>query len=165
MEKSTMDEKGASPPEREIRVLEIVGCFLMFFGILLLIGVDKAETTGGKVTNLVSAAILLSIGGGMFLRGVIRHQGGWLLPLVLFTSLAVVAGVVAFCLSPSSLEMRGRAYDTLVGALTWAGWQMRDVVASIAPEQVNVFTVFGFVVIAAVVWLVRRKTVFEGVTV
>jgi hypothetical protein len=179
-----VDEKTASPAEREIRVLEIVGCFLMFFAILLLIGVDKAETTGDKVTNLVSALILLTIGGGMFWRGVVHHRRAWLLPLVLFTSLAVAAALVSFCLtkwlpagevreepavSEAETEEEPDSEDTgptffLTRGLEEAGAFLKKVVKRVSLDQVKLFAVIWFVAIAAVVWLVRRKTVFEGVT-
>ncbi len=179
-----VNEKSASPAEREIRVLEIVGCFLMFFAILLLIGVTKAETTGDKVTNLVSALILLTIGGGMFWRGVVRHQGRWLLPLVLFTSLAVAAALVSFCLtkwlgggevreepavSEAETEEEPDSEDTgptffLARGLEEAGAFLKKMVKRVSLDQVKLFAVIWFVAIAGIVWLVRRKTVFEGVT-
>jgi len=196
-----MDEKDSSPQEQGIQVLEIVGCFLAFFGILLLIAVAGENTVSGRVTNLVSALILLAVGGGMFWRGVVRHRGAWLLPVVLFAALAAVSVAVAFFLSrlasqgtkeplekteetqeeaaasetakPDSEKVEEgesgqseepKAGSFLVKALRSIGWAMRDLVESIWLKWLKIFTVIGFAIIAAVVWLVRRETVFEGVT-
>ena len=185
------DEKDSSPAQREIRVLEIVGCFLMFFAILLLIAVTGGNTVRGRVTNLIAAVIILAVGGGMFWRGVARHRGAWLPPLVLFGALAVVSAVASLCLSrftkveetpekapvseaakaegekeaetepgPSQQKKPG---SFIVQALKGAGKAMRNVVQEIPPKSVKIVIAVGFLVIAAAVWLVRRKTVFEGV--
>jgi hypothetical protein len=156
------DDKSSPPAQREIRVLEIMGCFLMFFGILLLIAVALAETVSAVVTNLVAALITLVVGGGMFFRGVVRHRGAWRLPVVLFASLAAVAAIVALCLCPSLREARGQAYARFVEALRCAGFGMRNVVQSIPLRWVKLLTVIGFAAIAGVVWLVGRETIFEG---
>lgn len=176
------DNENSSSSQREMRVLEIVGCFLMFFAVLLLIGVAGGKTASDRVVNLVSAAILLAIGGGMFWRGLARHKGAWLLPVVLFTSLAVVAAVAAFCITtliPEEEEAVAKAEEVkeekpepveeegersfLAEGLRRIGGAMREVVKGIALWWVKRFTVLGFVLIAAVVWLVRRETVFAGV--
>jgi len=195
-----MDQKDSSPQEQGIQVLEIVGCFLAFFGILLLIAVAGENTVSGRVTNLVSALILLAVGGGMFWRGVVRHRGAWLLPVVLFTALAAASVIVSFCLSRSASEgprdssaetseapektaaaesakpesekveegesgqsEEPKARSFLVKALRSIGWALRGVVEGISLKWLKIFTVIGFAIIAAVVWLVRRETVFEGV--
>lgn len=195
------DEKNSSTADREIRVLDIVGCFLTFFGILLLIAVASEKTVSGRVTNLVAALILLAVGGGMFWRGVVHHRGAWRLPVLLFGALAVTAAVVSLCLSSSVSkarretppkvegtpekaapaesvepgaeetvesesaaveEKKGRSF--LVKAIRSAGWAMRDLVERISLRWLKLLTAIGFAAIAAVVWLVRRQTVFEGVT-
>ncbi len=194
------DEKNSSPAQREIRVLEIVGCFLTFFAILLLVGVASGRTVSDRVTNLVAALILLTIGGGMFWRGVAGQRGAWRLPVVLFTALAAVSVAVAFFLSrlasegpkeplekteetqeeaaasetaePESEKVEERqsepseetkARSFLVKALRTIGWAMRDVVEGISLTWLKMLIAIGFAVIAAVVWLVRRETVFAGV--
>jgi len=177
------DDQNSSSPQREIRVLEIVGCFLAFFAILLLIGVTEGKTVSDRVTNLVSALILLVIGVGMFWRGVVRHGGAWRVPVVLFAVLAVVAAVAAVCIThfvaedkeeaPAKTEETREeesqpaeeesARSPFVERLKGMGWAMRDVVERISLSWVKVLTVVGFALIAAVVWLVRRETVFEGV--
>jgi hypothetical protein len=193
------DESSASR-DREIRVLEIIGCFLAFFGLLLLLGIPAGKTVSDRVTNLVSALILLALGGAMFWRGVARHRGAWLLPVVLFAILAAVSCLVALCLSrlaseddarppaeagetqekeaspesqePETVEgeeTQSRALEQKtprsfpVKTLRRIGWAMRDAVSRISLEWVKVSVVIGFLAIGAVVWLVRRDKVFEGV--
>lgn len=157
-------QKNSSPRQEGIQVLELVGCFLTFFGILLLIAAATGDTAVGRLTNLLCAMILLALGVGMFSRGVIRHRGPWALPLIVFGALALASTVVALCLSPSTLQARGEFYITFVSALKSAGSLMRGVVASIPHVWVKIFTAVGFLVIAAVVWLVRRETVYYEVT-
>lgn len=177
-----LDEDNAPSSDKEIRVLEIVGGFLVFFAILLLIGIAYAETTSDRATNLMSALILLAVGGGMFWRGVARRKRAWLLPVVLFSVLAVAAAVAAFCvtsLNPEKKEEPAIAEETeeeepqqakavgppsfVVRGLKRIGGGMREVVEGISLSSVKYFTVIGFVLVAAAVWLVRRQTVFEGV--
>lgn len=176
-----LDKDNGLSPDKEIRVLEIVGGFLMFFGILLLIGVARGRTASDQVVNLVSAAVLLAIGFGMFWRGVVRHRGAWLLPVALFSLLAVVAAVAAFCVTslipeereeltvveetqeePQEVKPAGEP-SFFVKGLRRIGGAMRDVVESIPLSSVRLLAVIAFGLIAIVVWFVRRTTVFEGV--
>jgi hypothetical protein len=177
-----LDEQNSPSPIAEIRVLEIVGGFLMFFGALLLIGIACAETTSDRVTNLVSALILLTVGIGMFWRGVVRHKRPWLMPVVLFGILAVVAAVAAFSIAhlipkekeepaaveqaqeeePQQLEPPGDQ-PFFVKSLERIGSAMRGAVERISLSWVRLFTVIALVLIAAVVCFVQRQTVFEGV--
>lgn len=177
-----LDEKNAPSSDKEIRVLETVGGFLMFFAVLLLIGIAYAETTSDRVTNLISALILLAVGSGMFWRGVARRKGAWLLPVVLFPVLAAVAAGAAFCVTsliPEGKEKPAAAEETqeeepqevkaagepsfFVKGLKRIGGGMRELVERISLSSVRLFTVIAFVLVAAAVWLVRRQTVFEGV--
>lgn len=176
-----LGEGNASSSDKEIRVLEIVGGFLMFFAILVLIGIAYARTASDRVTNLLSALILLAVGVGMFWRGVAWRKGAWLLPVVLFSVLAVVAAGAALCVTsliPEGKERPPAAEETqeekpqevtaavepsfFVKGLKRIGGGMRELVERISLSSVRLFTVVAFVLVAAAVWLVRRRTVFEG---
>jgi cation transport ATPase len=175
-----------SSNDREIRVHEIIGCFLTFFGILLLVAAATQEKVPDKITNLLAALILAAIGLGMFWRGVARHRRAWRLPVAIFTALAVAAAAVALCVTRAATEnveeapvktketqdngaeTRARqikqeeSQSAIVQGLQSLGWTMRSLVERVPLSSVRLFTVIGFVVIAGVVWLVRRETVFGG---
>lgn len=176
------DKQQGDSAKAEMQVLEIVGCFLMFFAALLLLGTVGGRTTGDKVVNLVSAAILLAIGLGMFCRGVAGRERVWVAPVALFTSLAVVAAIAAFFIAsliPEEKETVAKAEETqeeeseqveaesepffLVEGLTRMGAALKGLVKGIPLWWVKRFTVLGFALIAVVVWLVRRETIFAGV--
>jgi len=51
----------------EIDAFLVIGGFLVIFGFTILIAIFFTPTTHGKITNLISALILLAIGfGGIF---------------------------------------------------------------------------------------------------
>lgn len=158
------DGNNQSQPQEEIRVLDVIGCFLLLFGVLLLIPAATGKTAPGRMTNLLSALVLLAIGGGMFWRGVIGRRGLWVKPVILVIVLAAVSAVIALCLSPSTSQARGEGYSLLVSTLKSAGSAMKEVAASIPLRWVKIFTAALFVLIAGVVWLIRPADggVFEG---
>lgn len=47
------------------KINRALGLFLLCFGLIILVAVLFTETTAGKLTNLVSAIILLAIGVAM----------------------------------------------------------------------------------------------------
>lgn len=162
MENPVEDKRDTSPQQEEMHVLQLIGGFLVFFAVLLLIAMMEQTTRSARLTNLFSSLILMAAGTGMFLRGAIRHRGAWWPPIILFAVLAGASVVVALCLSPSSSQARAGAYVAVVDALKSAGFWMRGIAASAARAWVAIFSAIGFLIIAAVVWLVHGKTVFEG---
>jgi len=196
MEDDRQREKD-SPPQKEMRVLDMIGCFVLFFGLLLLIPAATAMEVSERVTNLLSAIVLLVIGGAMFWRGVAGRRRAWVRPVVMFAVLMSISVVIALCVSVFTPKPRPKApvekatekaavsektaepldsgvadnrpekekdYPVLVAALRGVGFAMRRVVERIPLNWVKMLAALGFLLIAAVVWLVRRETVFEGTT-
>jgi len=155
-------QNNSSTPQKEMQVLELVGGFLGFFGILLLIGAAVVDTVSGMVTNLVSAFILLGLGGWMFGKGVLRGRGSWAKPLVTFAGLALASAVAALFVSPSTSPARSEWYIALVDALRWIGSRLRGAVVSISLQWVKILTAVGLAMVAGAVWLVRRETLYRG---
>jgi hypothetical protein len=187
----------ASMPQQEIKVLDAMGGFLLFFGLLLLIPAATAKEVSERVTDLASAIVLLAIGGGMFWRGVAGRGKAWVRTVVMFAVLMAISVLIALCVSfftpkapvkapprktpqeaaasekaPESGESaigekspkKEQDYPVLITALRQAGFAMRRVVEGIPLRGVKIFAAVGFSLIALVVWLVRRETVFEGTT-
>ena len=60
-------EKQEEGKREEIDAFLVIGGFLVVFGFTILIAIFFTPTPHGKITNLISAIILLSIGfGGIF---------------------------------------------------------------------------------------------------
>ncbi len=185
------EQKDSSPERAELRVLHFMGAFIALFGILLFIPAATEKSLSGRVTDLVSGITLLAVGGGMFARGIVRYRALWFRPLVLFVALALVSAVIAFLVTPrparektkrpaeaKTIEEEKAGEETptqqkpseseesssFVSALRRVGSAMRGVVETISLGYVKIFTAIGFLVIAAVTWLVRRETVFDPTT-
>ncbi|KAA3655771.1 MAG: hypothetical protein DWQ10_16915 [Calditrichaeota bacterium] len=62
---------------KNAQINNVLGLFVLFFGIVVLIAVVFTDTTIGKQTNTVAGLILSGIGVGMFLkaRKVLRKDG------------------------------------------------------------------------------------------
>ena len=58
----------------QLEVLEIIGMFWIFLGIMVLIAVYFPPTWIGKITDLIAGSILLGIGIFAFLKGRSRRK-------------------------------------------------------------------------------------------
>ena len=61
-----MDEK--SEKIKNTKINRVLGIFILFFGIVILISMAFTETYIGQMTNLVAGAILCVIGAGMIFQ-------------------------------------------------------------------------------------------------
>ncbi len=61
---------------KNAKINNVLGMFVLFFGIVILIAVIFTETTLGKQTNIIAGLILSGIGGAMMLkaRQVLRQK-------------------------------------------------------------------------------------------
>ncbi|KAA3610964.1 MAG: hypothetical protein DWQ05_20970 [Calditrichaeota bacterium] len=64
-----MEEKAEK--QKNAKINNVLGLFVLFFGIVILIAVFFTDTTIGKQTNIVAGLILSGIGAGMVLKA--RH--------------------------------------------------------------------------------------------
>ena len=53
--------------KKNAQINRVIGNFILFFGIVILIAIVFTETFIGQMTNLVAGIVLVSIGGGMAL--------------------------------------------------------------------------------------------------
>ena len=53
---------------KNAKINNVLGLFVLFFGVIILVATFFTDTTIGKQTNLVAGLILCGIGGGMILR-------------------------------------------------------------------------------------------------
>ncbi len=63
------DDDTKAHAKRDAETLIALGMFMVVLSIPVLIGTIYAETTYAKVVNVVSALILMAIGGGFTMRG------------------------------------------------------------------------------------------------
>ncbi len=61
-----MDEK--SEKIKNLRINRVLGIFILFFGIIILISIAFTEKFIGQMTNLVAGTILCVIGAGMIFQ-------------------------------------------------------------------------------------------------
>ena len=61
-----MDEK--TKKVKEAKINNVLGMFLLFFGLIILTAIYFTETSIGQITNLVAGIILSGIGGLMMLK-------------------------------------------------------------------------------------------------
>jgi putative Mn2+ efflux pump MntP len=61
-----MDEK--SEKIKNTKINRVLGMFILFFGIVILISMAFTETFIGQMTNLVAGGILCLIGAGMIFQ-------------------------------------------------------------------------------------------------
>jgi len=61
MDDKTIDIKGA-------KINNVLGMFLLFFGLIILVAIYFTETFIGQMTNLVAGIILTAIGGIMMIK-------------------------------------------------------------------------------------------------
>ena len=61
-----MDEK--SEQIKSAKINSVLGQFILFFGIVIIIAIFFTETFIGQMTNLVAGLILIMIGVGMIIQ-------------------------------------------------------------------------------------------------
>jgi putative Mn2+ efflux pump MntP len=62
----TMDEK--SEQTKSAKINNVLGQFILFFGVVIMIAIFFTETFVGQMTNLVAGLILIMIGVGMIIQ-------------------------------------------------------------------------------------------------
>ncbi|TFH00234.1 MAG: hypothetical protein E4H13_08000 [Calditrichales bacterium] len=60
-----MDE--VAEKKKGAQINRVIGNFILFFGVVILVAIFFTETFIGQMTNLVAGIILCAIGGGMVL--------------------------------------------------------------------------------------------------
>jgi uncharacterized membrane protein YczE len=69
-----MKDKKPQETKKQLEILEIIGIFWIFLGIMVLIAVYFPSTWIGKITDLIAGLILLGIGIFAFLKGRSRRK-------------------------------------------------------------------------------------------
>ena len=68
-----MDEKAEQIKSAKIN--NVLGMFIIFFGMVILVAIFFTETFVGQMTNLVAGLLLVLIGGGMMFQSSRKLKG------------------------------------------------------------------------------------------
>ena len=68
-----MDEKAEQIKSAKIN--NVLGKFIIFFGMVILVAIFFTETFVGQMTNLVAGLLLVLIGGGMMFQSSRKLKG------------------------------------------------------------------------------------------
>lgn len=64
------EDKESVGEKIELESLQLIGIFLIVFGIIMFVAVYFPKTLLGKVTDLIAGLALVGIGIGVFLKGI-----------------------------------------------------------------------------------------------
>ena len=60
---------------KSAKINKVLGMFILFFGLVIMVAIVFTETEIGQMTNLVAGVILVLIGGGMLIQSMKKLKG------------------------------------------------------------------------------------------
>ncbi len=60
---------------KSAKINKVLGLFILFFGLVIMVAIVFTETEIGQMTNLVAGVILVLIGGGMLIQSMKKLKG------------------------------------------------------------------------------------------
>jgi hypothetical protein len=60
---------------KSAKINKVLGLFILFFGLVIIVAIVFTETEIGQMTNLVAGVILVLIGGGMLIQSMKKLKG------------------------------------------------------------------------------------------